>query len=101
MGTKLGWVTVRLLFVDEADSPVGGTGERPRTEQTVNDRVREGLPRSGDDVLGDPDGGPGSVTVRGVDEDPGDRSGAFGRVEHPYPVVDQVNPGERSEERRV
>ena len=31
---------------------------------------------------------------RGVDEDPGHRPGALGRVEHPDPVVDQVDPGQ-------
>src|SRR5450755_2347754 len=71
--------------------PVGGP---PGVEQTVDDGVGEGLPGSGDDVLGHPDGGPGAVAVGRVDEDPSDRSGSLGRVEHPYAVVDQVDPGE-------
>ena len=31
------------------------------------------------------------LAVGGVDEDPGDRTGALARVEHPHPVVGQVD----------
>ena len=63
----------------------------PGVDETVDDRVEKGLPGGLDDVLRDADRGPDVLAVAGVDEDPGHRSGALARVEHPHPVVDEVD----------
>ena len=60
-------------------------------DETVDDRVEEGLPGGFDDVLRDADRRPDDFAVGGVDEDAGDRPRAPAGVEDPDPVVDQVD----------
>ena len=80
---------------DGAAPGVPGRG----VDETVDDRVEKGLPGRLDDVLRDPDGGPDVLAVGGVDEHPGHRPGAPARVEHPHPVVDEMDAGQRREVR--
>src|SRR5450432_354112 len=73
---------------------------RPRSgpvQQTDDDGVVQGLPTGLDDVLRDPDGGPGDRSVRGVDQDPGDRAGALTRAQDAHPVVGQMDRCEDGE----
>ena len=66
-------------------------------EQTHDDGVVQRLPAGLDDVLRDADGGPRALLINRVDQDSRDRFGAGAGVEHPDPVVRQMDGLERRE----
>src|SRR5512139_357574 len=58
-------------------------------QQAIGDRLLEGLPRGGDDVLVHTDRAPLAAAVARLDEHPGDRPGAVRAFEDAHLVVDQ------------
>src|ERR1700693_3091275 len=76
---------IPLVTVGASGPPSGGV------EKPEDDRIVEGLPARLNDVLGHPDGGPGPLAVRRVDQYPGDGAGSPSGVEDPDSIVGQVD----------